>query len=112
MTVAETVDERREAAERLRGDLMHELGVTEGALAYAIGYTAASGMTYTEAVHDMLSRLADLVDPTCRMAYDRDASALMCGPRLTCSACGAHVPTGIGYRYCPRCGARIEEDER
>ena len=41
---------------------------------------------------------------TCRYVYDKG----LCG--WVCSGCGGLEPVGYHVRYCPDCGARIEEE--
>ena len=41
---------------------------------------------------------------TCRYVYDREICA------WRCSECGGLEPVGDHVRYCPDCGARIEEE--
>ena len=41
---------------------------------------------------------------TCHYVYDKE----ICG--WVCSGCGGLEPVGDHVRYCPDCGARIEEE--
>ncbi len=83
---------RREFASRMRG-----------ALAYAIGYTAPSGVTADEAVGDLWERLADLIDPTCHHVIEDETQV--------CSECGDDLDEGYGWDYCPHCGARVVDGD-
>ena len=111
-------DERIEVAERLRGKLVRELGFTAGSIAYAMSYTAPKGVVGDAAISDLLNRLADLIDPTCRVSDEEvahqptlDALAVHV---YTCSACHnsfymADVCCHPKPAYCPYCGARVVE---
>ena len=59
---------------------------------------------------DIFARLADLIDPTCRMTdscWDDGERTWGC----ICSACGAHIRYGRARSldYCPKCGARVTD---
>lgn len=59
--------------------------------------------------HDMLTRLADFIDPTCHAVH----SATSADDELVCSECGATLGAEIDGRqafvrnFCPCCGARV-----
>lgn len=56
--------------------------------------------------------IADLIDPTCHIAYDDWASRQCMGPMLSCDRCGNAFPKINGpYQYCPCCGARVVSDD-
>jgi hypothetical protein len=50
---------------------------------------------------DFFSRLADLIDPTCK--------PIEAGNNIVCSGCGADLYDDD--LYCPNCGARVVRDE-
>lgn len=59
-----------------------------------------------------IRKLADLIDPTCHIAYDDWASRQCMGPMLSCDRCGNAFPKINGpYQYCPCCGARVVSDD-
>lgn len=57
------------------------------------------GITYDYA--NLLNRLADLIDPTCK--------PVEAGNNIVCSECGADLYDDD--LYCSRCGARVVRDE-
>ena len=64
------------------------------------------GITYDYA--NLLSRLADLIDPTCSLTLDEELSQEVQGDMFRCDKCNAAFPRINGeYRYCPNCGARV-----
>lgn len=66
-------DERIEVAKRLRSKFVRKLGVTAGALAYALCYIAPKGVVGDAAISDLWNHFADLVDPTCHYLPDEIA---------------------------------------
>ena len=101
-------EERREVAARLRG-------VTEEELSYAflgeiINFTVGGRCLDDEGDIDerlILNRLADLINPTCRMRPVIEG--------FRCSACGTyHDMSGFEefpWPFCPNCGARVVTDD-
>lgn len=82
----------------------------------------ACGLGRITRATEICSRLADLIEPkterTCRMEYDH----VHCD--YVCTSCGEWHNTGMydacdaddmvllrPYRYCPKCGAKVEVDE-
>lgn len=109
-----TSNERREVAERLRGDAScSENSPREVVESYlGIEYDGADVMeeSYTS---ESLLRLADLIDPTCSMEYGghmpdsvKDALGV-----YFCSECGSPIYNDMEPTYCPYCGARVVRDD-
>lgn len=58
------------------------------------------------------NRLADLIDPTCKVALDEELSQELQDDMFRCNKCDAAFPRiSDEYRYCPNCGARVVRDE-
>lgn len=94
-----TSDERREVAERLRaGGIARNVREAYVLLLHCVGIRPQlpADKTYQEA----LSRIADLIDPTC---HD-EAYGEMNG--FTCSECGDWTQL-VEPSFCPHCGARV-----
>lgn len=109
-----TSKERREVAEKLRA-LAHD---NQGVLGFGrLHHVMDEGTRIlgTVGLHDcahVLTRYADLIDPTCENYATKQADELLC------SECGEHVD--IAYmgntddyhaRYCPHCGARVVNND-
>lgn len=106
-------DERREVAERLRRCARETNGTYDFTmyLSYWVGVdgpTVDEGNPFTVAAdrrcaERTLEKLADLIDPTCRMEPE--------GEGFRCSACGTyHDMSGFEefpWPRCPECGARV-----
>lgn len=52
---------------------------------------------------EMLTRLADLIDPTCHQVIEDETQV--------CSECSGDLDEGYGWDFCPWCGARVVRDE-
>lgn len=119
-----TDEERREVAARLR-ELERQYGEEWGVVrcgelpAPVDDAMHACGIDRAVYGSEIFNRLADLIEPeperTCRMRYD----PVHCD--YVCTACGEWHNTGMydacdaddmvllrPYRYCPKCGARVE----
>lgn len=73
-----------------------------------------------------LERLADLIDPTCRIIYVDESYSTPDAGRVDewhyeCSRCCYELSDGemdefeggaLPFRYCPNCGARVVREER
>lgn len=97
-----TSDERREVAERLRaGGIARNVREAYVLLLHCVGIRPQlpASKTYKEA----LSRIADLVDPTCHAVVEDETQV--------CSECGGDLDEGYGWNHCPRCGARVIRGE-
>lgn len=99
-----TSDERREIARRLRAAAKTKSGSAD--YLWNRLEIAVNGWKFGDAINDsyvfdndVLSRLADLIDPTCTSVLAKDK----------CSVCGE--PLGSHANYCPKCGARVVDDE-
>ncbi len=92
-----TSDERREVAATMRAISCRGVGdLTLGEVLNSILTGGAPRPTTEMAI---IARLADLIDPTCTSVLAKDK----------CSVCGE--PLGSHANYCPKCGARVVDDE-
>lgn len=105
-----TSNERREVAEKLRA-LAHD---NQGVLGFARmhhvmdeGTRILGTIGLPDCAH-VLTRYADLIDPTCKNLATKPADEFLCRD------CGEHVyiaymenTNGYHARYCPHCGARV-----
>jgi hypothetical protein len=114
-------DERREVAERLRErPVARNIKEAYVSIVQAVGvrpcllsHEGESGDRFDVAAYaDALDNLADLIDPVCHNQHPRASDGCFC-----CSEClFLYEPTDwSAYRnsflYCPRCGARVVDDE-
>lgn len=97
-----TSEERREAATNLRK--IHLGGANkdlmELMLSDAIGAWHENGISWDY----ITERLADLIDPTCKV---EDDNPWMSDFAYVCNSCGEHFSTCDKPNYCPGCGARL-----
>ena len=97
-----TSEERREAAANLRK--IHLGGANkdlmELMLSDAIGAWHENGISWDY----ITERLADLIDPTCKV---EDDNPWMSEFAYVCNSCGEHFSTCDKPNYCPGCGARL-----
>lgn len=95
-----TSDERREVAERLRSCIPDRSGMVSTAEVIGAFDVDTIG---NRVFFDGALRIADLIDPTCRMEPEGDG--------FRCSACGTyHDMSGFEefpWPRCPECGARV-----
>ena len=100
--VIPTSEERREAAANLRK--IHLGGANkdliELMLSDAIGAWHENGISWDY----ITERLADLIDPTCKI---EDDNPWMSDFAYVCNSCGEHFSTCDKPNYCPGCGARL-----
>ena len=101
-----TSEERREAAANLRK--IHLGGANkdliELMLSDAIGAWHENGISWDY----ITERLADLIDPTCKV---EDDNPFMSDFAYVCNSCGEHFSTCDKPNYCPGCGARVVDDD-
>lgn len=97
-----TSEERREAAANLRK--IHLGGANKDLiklmLSDAIGAWHENGISWDY----ITERLADLIDPTCKI---EDDNPWMSEFAYVCNSCGEHFSTCDKPNYCPGCGARV-----
>lgn len=97
-----TSEERREAATNLRK--IHLGGANkdlmELMLSDAIGAWHENGISWDY----ITERLADLIDPTCKV---EDDNPWMSDFAYVYNSCGEHFSTCDKPNYCPGCGARL-----
>lgn len=97
-----TSEERHEAAANLRK--IHLGGANkdliELMLSDAIGAWHENGISWDY----ITERLADLIDPTCKV---EDDNPWMSEFAYVCNSCGEHFSTCDKPNYCPGCGARL-----
>lgn len=111
-----TSDERREVAARLRTAAKTKSGSAD--YLWNRLQIAVNGWKFGDVIdesyvfdNDVLARLADLIDTTCRMTNTSSCNGLgMWG--CVCSACGANIEClrAKSINYCPHCGARVVND--
>ena len=105
-------DDRREVAEALRYVSRDELG--SGGLLSTWKRVLGVNGTW----RDVMSRLADLIDPTCHGIEEREQDGIGAPPRYTshCSNCGQLWDETGGIprfpTYCPNCGARVVSEDK
>lgn len=117
-----TSKERQEVAEQLRENALRwrkvikenagitgeiDLGEVCSVMQDVMHFCGIDGKTDAPTI---LNRLADLIDPTCRMTdseWDNGERTWGC----ICSACDAHIEHTYSFSldYCPHCGARVTE---
>lgn len=109
-----TSDERREVAERLRAQartVSHDRRYLWQRLEIAVNgwrYGAMVDESYAFD-NDVLSRIADLIDPTCEMVVKNGhAYCGKCGHRLA-GECEVEEDYYEFRPFCPDCGARVVE---
>lgn len=106
--------ERQEVAKKLReNSTVHTTDEVYVVLLSSIG------ITYDYA--NLLNRLADLIDPTCKnkqVEVNKMAPIEFRADNFICSNCGETfcadkegVNAPIDWSYCPACGARVVRDE-
>lgn len=106
-----TREERLEVAERLM-EYSHALGSDTCDEFYTrlnLAIFGDGGLARPD--RGIFRRLADLIDPTCRMTNTSSCNGLgMWG--CVCSACGANIEylRAKSINYCPHCGARVVND--
>ena len=106
--MAPTSDERREVAEQLREARPSTYYAEELAELIEDSLLPAFPTETWREPTDVLSALADLIDPTCEMT-DASWDNGECTWGCICSACDAHIEHEQGrfLDYCPSCGARV-----
>lgn len=115
--MAATSDERREVAERLRAQartVSHDSDYLWQRLEIAVNGWRLGAVVDESYVfyNDVLSRLADLIDPTCHVVTSGEWRGRPIGS--ACSVC--HAPLyhstawAHGMRYCAQCGSRVVDD--
>ena len=110
-----TSDERREVAERLRAAAKTKSNSAD--YLWKRLEIAVNGWKFGDYIdesyvfdNDVLSRLADLIDPTCGEWRDYPhpvdpAGFIEDDSELWCEHCD--IPLDPDYRYCPYCGSRV-----
>ena len=107
--MAPTSDERREVAEQLREARPSTYYAEELAELIEDSLLPAFPTETWREPTDVLSRLADLIDPTCAMEYGGylpESVKGMLGVYF-CSECGSPIYNDVEPAYCPYCGARV-----
>lgn len=114
-----TSDERREVAERLRGEEI----ARNSEEAYVVLLSCIGIRPQLPAVRtykDAMARLADLIDPTCNFVEspDNDDFSIRVVFGYICHDCGHETiveSTAGGWaeppHYCSNCGARLVSDD-
>ncbi len=109
---AQTSDERREVAARLRSCAQDVNGTRDFAM-YLSHWVGFDGVTDDEGKHFTiaadrreaeltLERLADLIDPVCHMVIPDETEGY-----VFCSNCGAEIGEYSVPNYCHNCGHRV-----
>lgn len=107
-------EERREVAERLRKyakTVTHSPEYLWAHLEIAVNGWHMGAYVDESYVYDneVLSRLADLIDPTCEVVGDNTYTS---DYDFRCKTCGEHFSAASTPRYCPGCGRRIDYGDR
>ena len=98
--MTQTSEERREVAERLRGEEI----ARNSEDAYVVLLSCIGIRPQLPAVRtykDAMARMADLIDPTCHLLPSSDGG-------FGCDRCFTWFPSmKEKTNYCPNCGARV-----
>lgn len=120
-----TSDDRRKVAERLKaGGIARNVREAYVLLLHCVGIRPQ--LPADKTCQEALSRIADLIDPTCRIVYvDESYSTPDVGRvdewHYECSRCCYELSDGemyefesgaLPFRYCPECGCRVTGGER
>ena len=89
----------REAGERLDKEAPSNL--TAAAYTTLFELLESAGIREGNSYSDVFSRLADIIDPTCKLVEADN--------NIVCSECGADLYDDD--LYCPHCGARVVRDD-
>ena len=107
-----TDEERREVAESLR--IMTAYGCRYAEQFYELLQETIMREFDFHSFTDVADRLADLIEPeperTCKFIpfIEDDGSIFV----ENCSECDAAVLSRCEFNYCPKCGAKVIDDER
>lgn len=103
-----TSNERREVAERLRqmADAHDATEASRVARALGLEYKVYGTVVAFDSVD--VHRLAELIDPTCKVEDDNPWAS---DYDYVCRACGEHFSTCDKPNYCPGCGCRCTYEE-
>ncbi|MDU4868406.1 hypothetical protein [Lancefieldella parvula] len=99
----------REAGERLDKEAPSNL--TAAAYTTLFELLESAGIREGNSYSDVFSRLADLIDPTCKDVSEPPKDGFTPVPFFKCSECGCQHISPEYVRYCPGCGARVVRDE-
>lgn len=98
-------DERREVAARLRNEGRALDAIDATTEIASLTLDDALGIDHMSGWCDVFNRLANLIDPTCRVVIPNEMDG-----ECFCSECGALLGE-YGYTaYCPSCGARCVDN--
>lgn len=109
-------EERREVAERLRAQartVSHDRRYLWQRLEIAVNGWRLGAVVDESYVfdNDVLSRLADLIDPTCHARdYGHPDEFRIVKGCSVCNCAWYEDTMARPYRYCPHCGARVVND--
>ncbi len=118
-----TSDERREVARKLRDCIFYAKGhdlngdcdtrsdkcvETRCTLYNDIAACIEEGGNVNLSAEEVFTRLADLIDPVCKVKDDNRWTSDFA---YVCNSCGEHFSTCDKPNYCPGCGARVVEGE-
>lgn len=107
-------EERREVAARLRAQartVSHDSDYLWNRLEIAVNGWRLGAVVDESYVfyNDVLSRLADLIDPTCEVVGDNTYTS---DYDFRCKTCSEHFSAASTPMYCPGCGRRIDYGDR
>lgn len=108
---------RREVAEKLRQDGERLRGSCCSGAAVFVTVKDIIGISKVINHKAFFDRLADLIDPTCHSVTELEQDGIGAPHRYTtrCSNCGQLWSETSGAilepNYCPRCGARVVQDD-
>ena len=125
-----TMTERQEVARRLReaGERLDKeapSSLTGTACITLFELLESAGIRDANSYSDVFSRLANLIDPTCRIiyvdeSYNTPDTGRVDGWHYECSRCRYELSDGemdelesgaLPFSYCPNCGARVVNED-
>lgn len=108
-----TSDDRRKVAERLKaGGIARNVREAYVLLLHCVGIRPQ--LPADKTCQEALSRIADLIDPTCEMEDAGDVPEPVKRNLSTwlCSECGSPIYNDMTPTYCTYCGFRVTGGER